>query len=592
MSNLAMEGEGKAFEDQDVNGNNEGRSVPGGRVGSGGDSPFHSIPLHTEEKVGTPVKSGTNGELVESITENGSGDYASPGAKVPRGINVGVGNTPPGGLAIPPRLVKPVGAAMSPSKTFARIEAERDDMSAMTPTPKEHHLRSKSFSLPYLGEVTLETLQGWAKEWLRNPKNVALLLWLIGVIVSGAILFMVMVGMLNKVLPKKADRDLWFEVSNQVINALFVLMALYVHPTRILHLVWLIRWNPEDILKLRSVYCKKGMRKPHEWKHMLVVVLLLQLNCIATYALAGLNWGYRRADRPFYAVAICLVVALGAGCAAGIYNSVSPLGKDFVPEADEDDLSSAATSMAERGEVKAPPTLLHLPKKYRLLERRMTFASREGKVVDDPEWQGGLCSCFETPKITAVSTCCFSCVLGYNLERLGFGNRYVHIFTFLLLIFAPFLVLDLAAINIDNSTIRLSLGGSGIVLCVFGLLYGGYWRIRMRKRYHLPASTWCCGQPNMTDCTQWFFCSLCSLCQEVRTAEAFHVIDDKFYHKEHPMPHSPGYDGKSPAPDVLLNPVPASQMQPNLESDVGKINQSEPTQRTTLTPPPTQSVEP
>jgi Cys-rich protein (TIGR01571 family) len=142
------------------------------------------------------------------------------------------------------------------------------------------------------------------------------------------------------------------------------------------------------------------------------------------------------------------------------------------------------------------------------------------------------------------------------------------------------------------SAIRLSMGGSGIVLCAFGLLYGGYWRIRVRRRFNLPASTWCCGQPNMTDCTQWFFCSLCSLCQEVRTAEAFHVIDDKFYHKEQPKPHSPGYEGKSPAPDVLLNPVPAPQMQPNLDSNVGKINQSEPAQRTTLTPPPTQSVEP
>lgn len=113
----------------------------------------------------------------------------------------------------------------------------------------------------------------------------------------------------------------------------------------------------------------------------------------------------------------------------------------------------------------------------------------------------------------------------------------------------------------------------------------------MRKRFRLPASRWCCGQPNMTDCTQWFFCSLCSLCQEVRTAEAFHVIDDKFYHKEQPMPSSPGYEGKTPAPDVLLNPVPASQIQPHLETHVEKINHSEPTQPTRLTPPPTQYVE-
>lgn len=541
-----------------------------------------------QEELRTPIRSPTNrGELV---AENGSGDYTS--ATTPAGINVGIGNVPPGGMAIPPRLVKPMGAALSPSKTLARIQMEREEISAMTPTPKEHPLRSRSMTLPFIGEVTLGTLKDWAKDWLRNPKNIALSFWLIGVIVSGAILFMVLVGMLNKVLPKKSDRDIWFEVSNQVINALFVLMVLYVFPTRVIHLVWLLRWRPEDILKLRAVYCKKGMRKPHEWSHMLVVVLLLHLNCYGTFALAGLNWGYRRADRPFYAVALCLVVALGAACAAGIYNSLSPLGKDFVPESDIDEAAEAASSRAERGEVKSQPTLFHLPRKYRLLERGMTFASREGKLVDDPQWQGDLCSCFETPKITCITASCFSCVLGYNLERLGFGNRYVHIVTFLLLIFAPFLVFVIAALNIDNSTIQKALGGSGIVLCVFGLLYGGYWRIQIRKRFHLPGSTWCCGQPNMTDCTQWFFCSLCSLCQEVRTAEAFNVVDDKFYHKEHPRPHSPGHEDKTkPAPDVLLNPVPASEVKPHFETDVEKLHHPERTQQTILTPPPTQHVE-
>lgn len=113
----------------------------------------------------------------------------------------------------------------------------------------------------------------------------------------------------------------------------------------------------------------------------------------------------------------------------------------------------------------------------------------------------------------------------------------------------------------------------------------------MRKRFRLPASTWCCGQPSLTDCTQWFFCSLCSLCQEVRTAETFHVIDDKFYHKEQARPQSPGYEDQTPSPEVLLTPVPASQIQPHLDTDLGKINHSEPTQFTTLTPPPTQHVE-
>jgi len=69
------------------------------------------------------------------------------------------------------------------------------------------------------------------------------------------------------------------------------------------------------------------------------------------------------------------------------------------------------------------------------------------------------------------------------------------------------------------------------------------------------------------------------------------VIDDKFYHKEQARPQSPGCEVKTPALDVILNPVPASQIQPHLETDSEKINHSEPTPRTTLTPPPTQHVE-
>ena len=341
-----MEGTGKSYEDQDANGDNEVRSVPSNseeNIASHGGSPLHSIPLHLEEPLGTPLH--TNGEPVENITENSSGDHSSRAVTIPRAINVGIGKTSPGGLAIPPRLVKPMGYSLSPSKTFSRIQLEREERLTMT---QEHSLRSKSITLPYIGEVTIRTLQEWAKKWLRNPKNIALLFWLIGVIVSGAILFIVMVGMLNAVLPRKSERDMWFEVSNQIINALFVLMALYVHPTRILHLVYLIRWNPKDILKLREAYCKKGMRKPHEWRHIFIVVLLLQLNCLATYALARLNWGYRRSDRPFYSVGICLAVALGAAIAAGIYNSVSPLGRDFVPEFDESKVAEEASSMAEK----------------------------------------------------------------------------------------------------------------------------------------------------------------------------------------------------------------------------------------------------
>lgn len=71
----------------------------------------------------------------------------------------------------------------------------------------------------------------------------------------------------------------------------------------------------------------------------------------------------------------------------------------------------------------------------------------------------------------------------------------------------------------------------GIIVSICGLCYGGYWRIQMRETYNLPGETFCCDSPNMSDFTRWLFCSACSLCQEVRTAEAFDISNNKFYVK-------------------------------------------------------------
>lgn len=283
--------------------------------------------------------------------------------------------------------------------------------------------------------------------WLSKPKNVVLLLWLIAVAVSGAILFMVMVGMLNKAIPSKRQRDVWFEVTNQILNGLFTAMALYNHPIRIIHLRYLIRYNPQDIIKLRETYCKDGLRKPHEWAHILVVVLLLHLNCVAQYALAGLNWGYRRPNRPALGVGITLFLSFGAAAAAGMYNTLSPLGKDYFSD------SSEAEDSMERGHSSSNhPALfkLHKSPKYKMLEKRKSFAGPGGTAVENPQWVGGLFDCGEEPTISVLTTLCFPCVMGFNYERLGFGNRYVHIATFLLLVASPFLIFNLAAINLNG----------------------------------------------------------------------------------------------------------------------------------------------
>ena len=114
---------------------------------------------------------------------------------------------------------------------------------------------------------------------------------------------------------------------------------LYQHPRRFYHLALLCRWRAGDMHQLRQVYCKDGTCKPNERKHMMVVILLLHLNCFAQYALCGLNLGYRRPQRPVIGVALTISVAISAPAVAGLYNNLSPLGKDYEaqPEADDEE---------------------------------------------------------------------------------------------------------------------------------------------------------------------------------------------------------------------------------------------------------------
>ena len=382
---------------------------------------------------------------------------SAPGRKTRNGTRVESNTSSPGRHGSPMPHESPLRVRLlTPMMSFARIKEEKEEISRMVPSPEELTLRD-GIKLPMIGRVKWVDLKRAAITWLKSPLNLVLLVWIIAVAIAGAILFMVMVGMLNHVLPKKSDRDLWFEISNQILNALFTLMALYNHPRRCLHLVYLIRYNPSDVLKLRQRYCKYGVRKPHEWAHILVVVMLLQLNCIAQYCLAGLNWGYRRANRPAIGVAITLLVSFGAAAAAGIYNTLSPLGKDYHPEDEEMSTHDELLVEMERADSGGHTSSNHPRvfklhnKRYKMLEKSKSFTCKEGRPVKDPQWEGGLFSCHEEPTISILTVLCFPCVMGFNYERLGFGNRYVHVVTFLLLVGAPFLVFNLAAINIDNT---------------------------------------------------------------------------------------------------------------------------------------------
>lgn len=453
-----------------------------------------------------------------------------------------------------PRKFRSASILASSSARFRLLAEERDEISRSVVSTGEQGLRER-FSVFLYEKINWVSLKKVCKEWIKNPMNIALLVWIICVAVSGAILFLVMTGMLNHVIPRKSQRDTWFEVNNQILNALFTLMCLYQHPKRFHHLVLLCRWRPEDVLKLRKIYCKNGTYKPHEWIHMMVVVVLLHINCFAQYALCGLNLGYRRSQRPAIGVGLCISVAIAAPAAAGVYSIVSPLGRDYESETDQevpDHVSADADTS--------------IPRRSKSLEKRYSFVTRDDQRVVESrsEWQGGLFDLWDDISIAYLSMFCCFCVFGWNMERLGFGNMYVHIATFLLFCMAPFWIFNLAAVNIDNEAAREALGIMGIVLCVFGLLYGGFWRIQMRKRFNLPGSLFCFGCPAVIDCMQWLCCCTCSLAQEVRTANFYDIGEDKFYRKQmgdnvqpslSPLPHEDG----SP----LFTSGPSSPLQSN-----------------------------
>ncbi|GKB45255.1 putative PLAC8 motif-containing protein [Tanacetum coccineum] len=415
------------------------------------------------------------------------------------------------------------GNLHSPSLKFQRLVKGKDMFSRSIPSSTNYTFGG-SVRKAFFKKIEWGSLKNMAKEWIKNPMNMVLFVWIVCVAISGAILFLVMTGMLNHALPKKSQRNAWFEVNNQILNALFTLMCLYQHPQRIYHLILLIRWRQEDVSKLRTSYCKNACYKPHEWAHMMVVVLLLNINCLAQYALCGLNVGYKRSERPAIGVALTLCVAIGAPAIAGVYSVMSPLGKDYDTGSDEESQLNKDNPESSSGLTR---------KQEEPYERRFLFALKDDSrtIITSPKWSGGIFDFWEDISLAYLSLCCSFCVFGWNMERLGFGNMYVHIATFLLFCLAPYWIFNLAAINIDNETVREALGITGVFLCIFGLLYGGFWRIQMRKRFNLPASNFCCGKPAITDCALWLCCCWCSLAQEVRTGNLYEIVEDKLYKK-------------------------------------------------------------
>ncbi|CAL9782428.1 unnamed protein product [Musa acuminata subsp. burmannicoides] len=388
----------------------------------------------------------------------------------------------------------------SPLRILRRTLNQREKISLSVPSPVGIQRR---FHVQFFGRINWSSFFGTCRAWLKNPMNIALLIWLICVAVSATMLGLLLLGLLNNAFPTKSSRNHWIEINNQVLNALFTLMSIYQHPRLFHHLVMLCRWNSEDIVELRKIYCKNGAYRPHEWAHMMVALLLLHITCFAQYTLCGLYWGYARKKRPEFLEDFFFALGLAAPVLAALYTLYSPLGREYSSNSDEE-------------------SQVQIPKACD--EQRRKHGLRA--AASNPEWAGGLLDVRDNITVCYLSFFCTCCVFGWNMERLGFGNMYVHIFTFLLLCVAPFWIFNISALNIHNYVIGDVIGIAGVVLCAFGLLYGGFWRIQMRKRFKLPGDTCCLGSASLTDYGKWLFCWACSLAQEVRTGNLYDVEDD------------------------------------------------------------------
>ena len=156
----------------------------------------------------------------------------------------------------------------------------------------------------------------------------------------------------------------------------------------------------------------------------------------------------------------------------------------------------------------------------------------------------------------------------------------------LLLCFAPLWVLNHAATNIRSKAGSNAVSAAGVVLCFLGLLYGGFWRIQMRRRFGLPGSGFCCGRPDVTDCFQWLCCCPCALAQEVRTADAYDIVHHRMVSRRRPGDGDDQEEDASSSSRVQMQqPLRFAGVFASDHGGVTNTNSNSDTSNTSTTPP-------
>lgn len=380
------------------------------------------------------------------------------------------------------------------------------DGEGSVPKMKKKRIRLRQgVKIPKFGEITWVQMWDWTREFMKDPLNVAFVVWMVISTFFFAFICLSEIGALNSAFEGDDEkREEWTDIATQVMNALFVLMNLAFHPLFFHHSLYLWRWRLRDQLKLRSYYCRGGFQKPNDWWHILCVNIQAHIMCFSMYALALVYWIYPHGERPAAAVWTTMIIATISPVTAFLYFVMSPLQKDYNEVAG----SSVGSDV---------PVVFH--------ERNMVFALN-GVVVENPEWQGSVCSdCFSKKK-TAILTCLLPFVIfGMHMQRLNFGNKFIQASTFLLVVAGPLFLFELAAQTVKEHETRVLIAAMGLAVAELSFVYGAVWRTRMRKKYHLPASRWCFGNATMTDYAVWLLCPFCALCQEARTSQHYQIVE-------------------------------------------------------------------
>lgn len=193
-----------------------------------------------------------------------------------------------------------------------------------------------------------------------TPKIITL--WILIVIVDGAILFMLLVGMLNQQVTDPERREYWIEFNSQILNALFFMFAITVQPER-LYMIFLWFYNFESCQRYFGLSNARGDFKLDDnnglgdtsstidlssstnsdvssssielsisgtstdsnapvipllsRSKIFKILFLLQAHCAAQYVLSYHMWKYDATTRPALVIEISLVCACFFGSFAG-----------------------------------------------------------------------------------------------------------------------------------------------------------------------------------------------------------------------------------------------------------------------------------